>query len=120
LDECDRVVSHRIDGVRRHAGRAANAAVVEGDNAPPDGQGVDQSRIPVIEIPAEVLQQNERHLAGTEIVVRVLDAVFGRDSPDRRIGVTRLRIARRLVACGCHDGCLQCESRGRHRTNLRS
>jgi hypothetical protein len=68
------------------------------------------SGIPVVEIPAEVLQQNERHLAGTEIAVRVLDSVLGRDSADRGIGMTRLRIGYRLFACGCHDGSLRHES----------
>jgi hypothetical protein len=47
------------------------------------GEVIDESGIPVVEIPAEVLQRNERYLAGTEIVVRVLDFVLGRDSPDR-------------------------------------
>jgi hypothetical protein len=40
-DERNRVVSHRLDRVRCHAGRAADAAVVERDDAPSGGEVVD-------------------------------------------------------------------------------
>jgi hypothetical protein len=85
----------------------------------PAARVVDQGGIPVVEIPAEMLQQNEWHLAGTQIVVRVLDSVVGRDSPDRGIGVTRRRIGCRLFVGGCHDGSLRYEIRRRHRMNPR-
>jgi hypothetical protein len=79
LEERDGVVSHRLDRVRSHARRAANAAVVERDDAPHRCEIVDQSRIPVVEIPAEVLKQNERRLTLTEVAAGVLDSVLGRD-----------------------------------------
>ena len=44
-----------------------------------------EGRVPVVEIPPEVLQQDERDLALTEVAVRVLDSVVGRDP-----------------LCGCH------------------
>ena len=101
LEEGDRVVRHRLDGVRRRTGRAADADVVEGDHAPPRGKLVDQRGIPVVEVAAEVLQQHERHLALTEVAVGVLDPVRGRNSFRRGIGVAGL--GRRLFARGCHE-----------------
>jgi hypothetical protein len=64
---------------------------------------VDQRGIPVVEVAAEVLQQDERHITGTEVAVRVLNRVLGCDSFDRGIGVAGLRVGRRLFACGCHN-----------------
>ena len=63
LEERDRVVRHRLDGVRRAAGRGADADVVEGDDASLRGERVDQRGVPVVEVAAEVLQQDERHIA---------------------------------------------------------
>ena len=80
LEEGDRVVGHRLDGVRRRAGRGADADVVEGDHASLGGELVDQRGVPVVEVAAEVLQQDERDIAFTLVAVGVLDPVVGRDS----------------------------------------
>jgi hypothetical protein len=66
-------VGHPRDRVRGRAGRAADANVVERDDAAPGGEIVDQRRIPVVEIAAEVLQQDERNVAGSELAVGVID-----------------------------------------------
>ena len=67
-------------GVRRPAGRGADADVVERDHASIRGERVDESGIPVVEVAAEVLQQDERHITFAEVAVGVLDPVVGRDS----------------------------------------
>ena len=97
LDEGDRVVGHRLDRVRRRAGRGADADVVERDHASIRGERVDERGIPVVEVAAEVLQQDERHLAFTEVAVRVLDRVVGRDSLRRGVGVARLAACRSVT-----------------------
>jgi hypothetical protein len=55
-------VSHRFDRVRRQAGGAGHAAVVECHDPPFGGQVVDQSGVPVVEVAAEVLEEDERHI----------------------------------------------------------
>ena len=69
-------------GVRGGAGGAADSGVVERHDPPGGGQRVDQRRIPVVEIPAEVLQQDQRRraLAAAGVAVGVLDAVGRADS----------------------------------------
>jgi len=74
-DEGDRVVRHLLDRGRRHPGRAADPGVVERHDAPVGSQVVDQRRIPAVEVPAEVLEQDERQLALAGLAVRVVDAV---------------------------------------------
>ena len=54
------------------------------------GEGVDEGGVPVVEVAAEVLQQDERHITGAEVAVRVLDRILGSDSFDRGIGVAGL------------------------------
>ena len=46
------------------------------DHASLRGERVDEGGIPVVEVAAEVLQQDERHIAGADVAVRVLDAEF--------------------------------------------
>jgi len=48
-------------------------------------QRIDQRRIPAVEIPAEVLQQNQRHPAVTRLPVRVVNAVRGPDELVREL-----------------------------------
>ena len=43
--------------------------------------------IPVVEVAAEVLQQDERHIALPEVAIGVLDPVRGGDALDRSLGV---------------------------------
>jgi hypothetical protein len=107
VEEGDCVVSHRLDRVRRRACRGTHADVVERHHASLRGEIVDQRGIPVVEIPAEVLQQDERHITGAEVAVRVLDRILGCDSSDRGIGVAGLRVGRRLLVCGCHERSFQ-------------
>jgi hypothetical protein len=103
LDTGDRIVGHRFDGVRRRAGRGGDADVVERNYASIRSERVHQGGIPVVEVPAEVLQQYERDITLTDVAVRVLDPILGRDSLHRGIGVRAWRVSRRLLACACHD-----------------
>ena len=50
-DERDGVLGHRLDGVRRLAGRGTDAAVVEGDHLVLGGDAVDDPRVPVVQVP---------------------------------------------------------------------
>jgi len=81
-------VGHRFDRVRRGAARGGDADVVEGDHASIRGERIDERRIPVVEIAAEVLQQDERHPAYTEVAIGVVDRVAGSDSSARSVGVS--------------------------------
>jgi hypothetical protein len=103
LDEGDRAVSHRLDRVGRDAGGAAHADVVERGDASLRCEIVDERGVPVVEVAAEVLQQHERHLAGAELAVGVLDPVLCRDPLDLCVGITGVR-AWRLSVCGGHEG----------------
>ncbi len=80
LDEGDGVVSHGFDGVRRRPGRGADADAVERDHPSIGGERIDQRGVPVVEVTAEVLQQDERHITITEVAVRVLDRAPTRDA----------------------------------------
>ena len=102
LEEGDRVVGHRLDGVRRPAGRGADADVVERDHASIRGERVDESGVPVVEVAAEVLQQDERHIAVTDVAVGVLDPVLGRDSLRRGVGVPGWRVSPCVFVSACH------------------
>ena len=62
------------------AGRGADADVVERDHASIRGERVDERGVPVVEVAAEVLQQDERHITLAEVAVGVLDRVAGRDA----------------------------------------
>jgi hypothetical protein len=81
-------VGHSFDRVRGPAGCGADADVVERDDASVRGERVDEGGVPVVEVAAEVLQQDEWDVAGTEVAVGVLDRVVGRDSLRRRVGVS--------------------------------
>jgi hypothetical protein len=64
----------------------ADSGVVDGDDAPGQGQRVDQRGIPVVEVPAEVLEQDQRHatLATAGVAVRIVDAVGRADQLVRK------------------------------------
>ena len=79
LEEGDGAVGHGFDRVRRPTGRGADADVVERDHASIRGERFDESRVPVVEVATEVLQQDQRHIALTEVAVGVLDPVARRD-----------------------------------------
>jgi hypothetical protein len=97
LDEGDGVVSHGFDRARRPAGGGADADVVEGDHASIGGELIDQRGIPVVEVAAEVLQQDDRHITLTQVAVGVLDPVPGRNSLDRSLRVSNVRRCRHRV-----------------------
>jgi hypothetical protein len=87
-------VGHGLDGARRPATRGGDAHVVEGDHAALRHEPVDESGVPVVEVAAEVLQQDERHITDAEVAVRVLDRILGSDSSDQ--------VGRDPFVCGCH------------------
>jgi hypothetical protein len=76
-EERDGVACHLLHRVRRCPGGATDPGVVEGDDPPGRGQRVDQRGIPVVEVAAEVLEQDQRHviLAAAGVAVRIVDAV---------------------------------------------
>jgi hypothetical protein len=102
LEEGDRVVRHCFDGPRRRAGRGSDADVVERDHSSIRSERVDERGVPVVEVAAEVLQEDQWHLTFAEVAVRVLDRVVGRDSPSRSVGVSHWYFGPRLFGCGCH------------------
>jgi hypothetical protein len=61
---------------RRRAGRGTDARVVEGDDPVGPGERVDQRRIPVVQVAAEVLEQEKRDgsFMPAGVPVRVADA----------------------------------------------
>ena len=59
-DESDGVVRHRLDGVGHLAGGGADTAVVEGDDAVPRGDAVDDAWVPVVEVRREVREEDHR------------------------------------------------------------
>jgi hypothetical protein len=78
LDEGDRIVGHCFDRAGRRAGRCRHPGVIERDDPSSRGERVDKRRVPVVEAAAEVLQQDERHVALAEIAVCVVDSVSRR------------------------------------------
>jgi hypothetical protein len=59
-EERDGVVRHLLDGVRRGSGRTADPGVVERNHPPARCQRVDQRGIPVVQVSAKVLEQDQR------------------------------------------------------------
>ena len=59
-DERDGFPRHLSHGARCRSRGAADARVVEGDDPPACCQGVNQRRIPAVEVAAEVLEQDQR------------------------------------------------------------
>src|SRR5215212_8934792 len=59
-DERDGVLGHRLDGVGRLASGGTDAAVVEGDDPVLCGDSVDHPRVPVVEDPRQVHEEDDR------------------------------------------------------------
>jgi hypothetical protein len=76
-EERDGVARHLLDDVGGGAGEAADSGVAERHDPPlPRRERADQGRGPVVEIAAEVLEQDQRHRAfAAGIAVDVADAV---------------------------------------------
>src|SRR6201987_1694533 len=74
-DESNGIAGHLLDCVGSVSGRGPDARIVERYDAPLSGQGVDQGRVPILQIAAEVLQQYQRDCAGADFTVGVGDAV---------------------------------------------
>jgi nucleotide-binding universal stress UspA family protein len=60
VDERERVASHGGDVLRDHARRTADTAVVDEDDLSILREAVDQRRVPVVEVPPEVLKHHQR------------------------------------------------------------
>ena len=60
VDEREHLPRHRGDRAARLTGRGADARVVDQDDLAVGGERVDQGGVPVVEVAAEVLQQDER------------------------------------------------------------
>ena len=75
--EGDGIAGHLLDSVRGAAGGTADPGVVERHDAPCQSQRVNQRWVPVVEVPAEVLEQYQRHraLPAATVAVHVIDAV---------------------------------------------
>src|SRR5882672_4258629 len=65
------------------------------------GEGVDESGVPVVEVATEVLQQDERDITVTDVAVRVLDPILGRDSLRRGVGVRGSLVTPCLFVSAC-------------------
>ena len=98
LEEGDGIVAHRLDRVGRPAGGRADAGVVEGDHTAISRERIDERGVPIVEIAAEVLQENKRCLARSQIAVGVLDRVVGRDAPRRKVDIGERRFDRHRTA----------------------
>jgi hypothetical protein len=77
VEKVDSVARHLLDLVRCYSGRDPDTDVVERDDAPLGAHSVDEWRVPIIEVAPEVLQQHQRHRAGADFTVGVVDAVVG-------------------------------------------
>ncbi len=97
LDEGDRLLGHLFDGVRSRAGRRADTVVVEGNHPSIRSERVDEGRIPVVEVPSEVLQQDERTSPSPGRGTRTRSLSRG-DPSYRRLGVHR-SISVRVERC---------------------
>jgi hypothetical protein len=70
-DEPDGVLGHRLDGVWRLASGGTDAAVVEGDHPVLCGDAVDHPRVPVVEVPCQMHEEDHGHTGiRTELPVR--------------------------------------------------
>jgi hypothetical protein len=89
-EERDGVAGHLPDGLRGGAGGAADPGVVERHDPPGRRQRLDQRRVPVVQVPAEVLEQDQRHraLAAAGVAVGVVDAVDPADQLVRQLRVS--------------------------------
>ena len=79
LEERDGIARHLRDRARRRARRSAHPGVVERHDSPVARQRVDQRGIPVVEVPAEVLEEHERRRPFADLAIRVVDPVRGAD-----------------------------------------
>jgi len=76
-------------GVDLHLG-SADSGVVERHDPPGRCQRVDQRGVPVVQVSAEVLEQDQRHLAlAAGVAVGVVDAVGRADQLVRQLRISR-------------------------------
>ena len=73
VDERERVASHGGDVLRDDARRAANTAVVDEDDLSILRQAVDERRVPVVEVPPEVLEHHQRGRGRLRIAEAAVD-----------------------------------------------
>ena len=91
------MVRHLLHRIRCAPCRGSDPDVVERHDATRRSQFVDQRRVPIVEVPAEVLEQEEWDSALTHLAIGVLDAVRGPDD-----------LVRNVRICRCHSvGCFQ-------------
>jgi len=69
VEEQGRVIRHLGDRAWRLPAGAADAGVVEGDDTPVLCESVDQHGVPVLEVPSEVLEKDQRDLSAAEVPV---------------------------------------------------
>jgi hypothetical protein len=80
VDEGENVAGQSLDAVRDGAGRAADSAVVGEDDFAPGRDVVDEGRVPVVEVAAEVLEEYDGNRAlAAETAVGVGGSVRGVD-----------------------------------------
>jgi len=78
---------HRLDRSRRPTGRGADAERCRTRPRADPQRARRRAPGPVVEVTAEVLQQDERHITFPELAVRVVDSRSRRHPPSRRLGV---------------------------------
>jgi hypothetical protein len=77
--EGDGIIRHLLHGVGCCPGRTPYSCIIEGYDPARRRQRVNQRGIPVVEIPAEMLEQDQRHRPFAGLAVRIVDAVRGAD-----------------------------------------
>ena len=96
-DERDGVLGHRLDGVGRLASGGTDAAVVEGDDPVLGGDSVDHPRVPVVEDPSQVHEEDDRDTGlRTELAVGEIHPTSG-DGAGWCVLIRRHHAASRLL-----------------------
>ena len=84
-EEREGVAGHLLDGVGVVPVEPPTPALSNGDDPPVARQRVDQRGIPVVEVPAEMLEKDKRHATlAAGVTVRVVDAVGRADQLVRK------------------------------------
>jgi hypothetical protein len=88
IEERDGIARHLRDRAGRRARRPAHPSVVERHDSPIVRQRVDQGGIPVVEIPAEVLEEHEGRRLFADLAIHVVDPVrsAGHFGGSRQVG----------------------------------
>ena len=94
IEERDGIARHLLNRAGSRPVRSADTGVVERDDPTVARERINERRIPVVKVAAEVLQQHQRHCADADVTVGVVETVGGTDNL-RRCVCVRLFLCRR-------------------------